>query len=218
MRLVISADGKKIAENTVSVNSFNVALVWSTDTFVPGSYDAKALPSVGSRVAVAALPEIRNEKPEDLLYTWYLDAESRVRNVIGEQEFVFTITKNVTSVSIIVEVSNLSQSLSVRSAINIPVVRPTVALSPGAPVFTVPGARTTLRATPLYFHVASMNELLFEWGFGGQSTLGVPPDPHVLTLIIPKESGTGTQMLTLTATNQRVLGEDARAEVEINVL
>ncbi|MBI1755095.1 hypothetical protein HYR65_02315, partial [Candidatus Azambacteria bacterium] len=114
VRVVVSINNKKVAENTAAIHSFNVALAWHTDTFVPAEYEGRALPIVGSRVTVSALPEIKNEQPEDLLYTWYVDAESRVRNVVGEQDFTFTVTKNVRFVSIIVEVSNQGQSITVR--------------------------------------------------------------------------------------------------------
>lgn len=218
VRLVISQDAVKITENTVAVHSFTVTLAWAADTFVPGRYDGKALPSVGSRVTVSAYPEMRDENPENLLYTWYLDAESRVRNVVGEQDFTFHVTKYVKSVSVIVEVSNASQSISVRSAINIPVMRPSVAVSPTGPAVLSAGGRAQFLATPLYFHVGSLNEITFEWIFSGQSTFGIPPDPHILTLAVPQTSGAGSEYLTLTATNQQVLGENAKAEVEIYIL
>lgn len=219
VRVVVSVDGKKVAENTASVNSFTAVLAWRADSFVPADYEGKALASVGSRVTVTALPEIRGEKSEDLLYTWYLDAESQVRNVVGEEEFSFFISKNVRSVSVIVEVSNQSQSLSVKQAINVPVVRPSAALAPaGASLTIAPGAKTTVRAVPLYFHIASLNELSFVWSFGGHTVAGVPPDPHVLSLAVPLESGRGTRMLFLDIENKSAPEETARAEMEVNIL
>lgn len=218
VRVIVSVDGKKAAENTVPVNSFTVVLVWRANSFVPPDYEGKALASVGSRVTVAALPEINGEKPEDLLYTWYLDAELHVRSAIGEEEFSFLISKNVRSISVIVEVSNQSQSLSVRQAINISTVKPSVALLPNTSLFVAPGEKTTVRALPFYFHATTLNELSFTWSFGGQTVLGVPPDPNMLLLSIPSDSGRGMRALSVETENRSAPGEAARAEIEVNIL
>ena len=111
-RLVISdLNKKKITENTVSIGSYDVSLVWQTNSFSPLDYEGRTMPSVGSRIVVTAIPEIRNEDPENLIYTWYVNSESQVRGVLGEQTFSFLVTKNVTFIPVMVEVSNLSQSV-----------------------------------------------------------------------------------------------------------
>ena len=228
VRLAISENGKKITENTVSVASFNVALAWHTDTFAPAEYEGKTLPSVGSRVTVIAVPEIKNEKPEDLLYTWYLESESQVRGMVGEDEFSFIVTKNVTFVPIVVEVSTQSQSITVRGAINIPVQRPTVVLyrslekesdgvSSAYPAALKPGESGYFYAKPYGFHIRSLDDLSYEWEFAGRNILGLPPDPHLLTLVIPKDSGAGSRILNVAVSNPRFLGEDSGARMEVRI-
>lgn len=227
VRLVISENGQKLTENTVSVASFNVVLTWHTDTFVPADYEGKAIPSVGSRVTVVATPEIRDEKPDDLLYTWYIDAESEIRGAIGEQEFSFNIRKNVNFVSVIVEVSTQSQSIMVREAINVPVIRPFLVIYnsaekengglPKGSIALKPSDKTYFYAQPFYFHINSLDDLTYEWNFAGYSVLGAPPDPNLLTLTIPKDSGTGARILQVGASNPALLGEDAGARVEIRI-
>lgn len=218
VRVVVSSEGKRIAENTASIGSFVVSLTWVTDTFVPADYAGKALPSVGSRITVTSFPDIRGESPENLLYTWYIDAESHVRNVLAEQEFSFVAPKNTSFVSIMVEVSNLSQSVSVSKAITIPLAKPSIVLDPPTPLSFVPGGKAVINARPFYFHIVSMNELSYEWFFGDKTIMGVPPDPQELTLIIPQDSSTGTQYLRMEATSNTVLGERARADLAITVL
>jgi len=228
VRLVISENGRKLTENTVSVASFNVALTWHAATFAPAEYEGKALPSVGSRVTVTAIPEIKNESPEDLLYTWYLESESQVRGAIGENEFSFMITKNVTFIPIVVEVSTQSQSITVRGAVNIPIQRPTVVLyrslekendgvSSAYPAALKPGDVAYFYAKPYGFHVKSLDDLSYEWEFAGRNILGFPPDPHLLTLVIPKDSGAGSRMLNVVISNPRFLGEDAGARMEVRI-
>ncbi|MBI5913151.1 hypothetical protein HY839_01780 [Candidatus Azambacteria bacterium] len=218
VRLSIIEDGKKIAENAVSVSSFNVSLVWRTNTFVPADYEGKALPIVGSTITLTAFPDIKGESPDNLLYTWSVDAESRVRNVLGEQEFSFTVMKNVSAVFVSVEVSTLNQSSTASKAVSISLAKPQVLLSSVTPLFLFPGEKIDLMAQPYYFNIANATDLLYEWSFGGKSTLGIPPDPNALTLAIPSDSGTGSQMLGVSAENRRTPGETGRTSLEINIL
>ena len=127
VRLSLIENGKKITENTVSVASFNVSLLWRTNTFVPADYEGKALPAVGSTISLTAFPEIKGESPDDLLYTWSVNAESKVRNVLGEQEFSFTVTKNTSSVLFRL-VSTLNQSFTASKALNISLTKPHILL------------------------------------------------------------------------------------------
>ena len=227
VRLIITENGQKVAENSASISSFSVSVVWSTDTFVPADYEGKALPIVGSLVTLTAIPDIRGENPEDLLYTWYVDSESRVRGVANEQSFSFYVTKNVLYVPVVVEVSNAGQSILVRQAITIPVMRPAVllyhaaekstALSPGA--FSMnPGEKTNVYARPFYFHIRQASDLSYQWRFANANAAGTPPDPDLLLLSVPENSGSGETPLTVSAESFIVPGERAKTELPITIL
>ncbi len=218
VRLSIIEDGEKIAENTISIASFNVSLVWRTNTFVPADYEGKALPIVGSTITLTAFPEIKGESPDNLLYTWSVDAESRVRSVLGEQEFSFTVMKNVSSIFVSVEVSTLNQSSTASKAINVFLAKPQILLNSTLPVFLAPGEKIELAAQPYYFNIVNATDLQYEWTFGGKNALGIPPDPNTLTLAIPPDSGTGSQMLQVTVENRRTPGEAGRASLEVIIL
>ncbi len=218
VRLSVIEDSAKIAENAVSIASFNVSLAWRTNTFVPADYEGKALPVVGSTITLTAFPEIKGESPDNLLYTWSVDAESRVRSVLGEQEFSFTVMKNVSSVFVSVEVSTLNQSSTASKAINIFLAKPHILLEPDAPLFLAPGGKIDLKAHPYYFNIASATDLQYEWSFGGKSALGIPPDPNALTLAIPPDSGIGSQIVEVSAENRRTPGEKGRASLEVIIL
>jgi len=217
VRVAVLVGGQKVTENTVSVQSFNVALVWKTDTFVPPEYGGKALPTAGSRVTVSALPEIRNENPDDLLYSWYLDGESQVRSVGGEQDFTFVVAQTSGSVPVMVDVATPTGSLRIRKAITIPVVKPSVVLQPADAVSVARGAKTTVEALPYYFHIVTLNQLSYDWVFVGSSVRGVPPDPNVLSLIIPENSAAGAEWLSLKTQNLSAPAEQTTANVQINV-
>ena len=218
VRLSIIEDGKKITENTVSVSSFNVSLLWRTNTFVPADYEGKALPVVGSTISLTAFPEIKGESPENLLYTWSVNAESQVRNILGEQEFSFTIMKNTSSVFVSVEVSTLNQSFTASKALNISLAKPQILLDTPPFLFLVPGGKIDLSAQPYYFNIASAADLRYNWSFGAKSILGIPPDPNMLTLAIPSDSQTGSQTLHVVAENLRTPGETGRTSIEVTIL
>lgn len=227
VRLIITENGQKIAENSASISSFNVSVVWSADTFVPADYEGKALPIVGSLVTLTAIPDIRGENPEDLLYTWYVDSESRVRGVANEQSFSFHITRNVLFIPVVVEVSNMGQSILVRQAITIPVMRPSIllyhtaekstALSSGA--FSMNrGEKINVYARPFYFHVSQASDLSYQWRFANTNAAGTPPDPDTLLLSVPENSGSGETALTVFAESFIVPGERAKTELPVTIL
>ena len=227
-RLVISdLNKKKITENTVSIGSYDVSLVWQTNSFSPLDYEGRTMPSVGSRIVVTAIPEIRNEDPENLIYTWYVNSESQVRGVLGEQTFSFLVTKNVTFIPVMVEVSNLSQSVTVRKGISIPIIRPTLTLyqkqgqklSAGNATFALPGSQISFYAQPFYFHINKAADLVYKWSFAGKEAVSAgSEDANLLILTIPQTSGAGRSMLEVRAENPRVLGEWAKTEMEINII
>ena len=227
-RLVISdLNKKKITENTVSIGSYDVSLVWQTNSFSPLDYEGRTMPSVGSRIIVTAIPEIRNEDPENLIYTWYVNSESQVRGVLGEQTFSFLVTKNVTFIPVMVEVSNLSQSITVRKGISVPIVKPSLALyqkqnqklSAERATFVLPGSQIDFYAQPFYFHINKATDLIYKWSFAGKEAVSAAgEDANLLALTIPQTSGAGRSMLEVKVENPRILGEWARAEIEINII
>lgn len=227
VRLVIVENGQSIAENSVSVNSFSVSLLWSTNTFVPADYEGKALPTVGSAITLNAIPDIQGENPEDLLYTWVINSESRVRGVANEQSISFHVTKNVLSIPVVVEVSNASQSVLVRQAINIPVVHPLVVLyhydqNPTIlsyrNLFLGPGEKTNVLAQPYYFHIQQASDLSYSWRFANTNAKGEFPDPNILILSIPENSGAGNTSLTVVAENPLTPGEQTTGELLVYIL
>lgn len=228
VRVVAMEGNEKITENSIAVNSYNVSLVWHADTYIPPEYEGKALPSRGSRVTVTAIPDIKGYTADQLLYTWYLDAESRVRGAAGEQEFSFVVMNATDFVPVFVEVSNPSGAITVMQAVSIPVVQPSVLIyhqqyQPSVETATTeislnPGQSVDLRAQPFNFHISGLNSLDYIWKFIGKESTGLPPDPNVLTLTIPQDSGSGSRDLSLLASNKTVITERTDTLLTINIV
>ena len=227
VRVVIEEGGEKITENAVLVSSYNVSLVWSAETYTPPEYEGKALPSRGSRVSVTAIPDIKDYEADELLYTWHLYAESKVRGVLGEDEFSFLITKSVDSIPVFVEVTNLSRSIVVNQAILIPVVRPSVVIYhkksertseiATKKVAITPGESVDIVAKPFNFRASKIADLNFLWEFIGQKAEGERGNPNILTLSIPENSGFGSENLKLQTTNKEVFQERVSSFLAINI-
>ncbi len=227
VRLVIMQRKVKITENAILVSSYNVSLAWNAETYVPPEYEGKALPSRGSKVTVTAIPDIKGYDSKDLLYTWYLDAESRVRKVLGEDEFSFFITKSVDFIPVFVEVSNLSGSIVVSQAVSIPVVRPSVliyhqlsdktAKTAVRKLFIAPGESKKITAKPFNFQAKSIIDFEYEWEFIGKKASGERKNPNLLTLIIPETSSLGIKNLMLKVINRKFIKERTSAILVVNI-
>lgn len=228
VRVVAVEGNEKITENSVVISSYNVSLVWYADTYVPPEYEGKALPSRGSKVTVTAIPDIKGYSSDQLVYTWYLNAESRVRNVAGEQEFSFVITKNTDFIPVFVEVSNLSGSITIKQAVSIPVVQPSVLIyhqprqtaveEAISELSITPGQTVVLNARPFNFHIDSSNGLDYIWKFIGKESAGSPPEPNILTLTIPRDSSFGTRDLNLQVSNKAIITERAGSLLTVNII
>lgn len=227
VRLVIMQDNVKLTENAILISSYNISLVWNSETYVPPEYEGKALPSRGSRVTVTAIPDIKGYDAEDLLYTWYLDAESRVRRVLGEDEFSFFITKSADFMPVFVEVSNLSGSIIISQAVSIPIVRPSVLIYHQLSdktarialnkLFITPGESKKITAKPFNFQAKNIIDFDYEWEFIGKKAKGEKRNPNLLTLTIPETSSFGIKNLVLRVTNRDLVKEKALATLVINI-
>jgi len=51
----------------------DVTLTWSTDTYIPTSYQGKALPVKGSNIEVVATINSLGVNPEKLIYNWFIN-------------------------------------------------------------------------------------------------------------------------------------------------
>ena len=227
VRLTIMNKNERITENAIFVSSYNVSMTWSTDTYTPPGYEGKALPSRKSRVTVTAIPEIAGYDSDELLYTWYLDGSSRVRGVVGRDDFSFPITGSIDEISVFVEVSNPARSITVTQAVIIPVVRPSVLIyskkserqaeTAISRISVSPGDLKNLIAKPFNFRARNMIDFDYIWEFMGVRKMGERGYPNLLTLSIPENSGYGKRYLKLETANRNIASERATIELTIEI-
>ncbi|MEK7452790.1 MAG: hypothetical protein AAB614_00995 [Patescibacteria group bacterium] len=228
VRLTILENNKKVAENAVLISSYNISLIWKAETYVPPEYEGKAMPTRGSKVTVTAIPDIKDVDSKELLYTWYLNSESQVRGVLGEDAFSFIVSKSVDFIPVFVEVSNLSGSITVSQAISIPVVRPSVLLYHKTSekrselalnnIDISPGKSISVIARPFNFQANNLTDFDYIWEFIGNKAFGDNIDPSLLTLQISENSALGSKNLTLLATSRKSYKERAVSNLTVNII
>jgi len=228
VRVVVMQDNKKIAENSILVSSYSVSLVWSANTYVPPEYEGKALPVRGSQITVTAIPNIKGFDPSELVYTWYLNADSKLRNIMGQDEFSFPVSISADSFLVFVDVSTPSGAVTVRQTLNIPVVRPSVLIyqkrsagmseSASSNIFISPGETQNFIAKPYNFKAGNSLDFDYIWEFVNKTTEGLRKNPETLVLKIPDDSGYGQRYLTVTASNLKNSSERAQKDISVNII
>jgi len=96
----------------------SVTLTWTTDTYVPLSYQGKALPSRGSNIEVVAQLDSLQLNPEELNFNWFINNHiEKEGSGINKQIFKFTISESISKNHIIrVEVTDLGNTMNISSS------------------------------------------------------------------------------------------------------
>lgn len=144
-----------------------ILLTWSAANFYPTTYHGRALPTPGTPITVS-VALLQNGTFSDLSNTqiaWYKN-EEKMDSGTGLTQITFQpetgeVGNNFVRAELTLGTSTIDQSVLV------PVVNPSVAIEipyPGASVDA--NSDVTLRATPFFFNISSLQDLLFYWQVG----------------------------------------------------
>ncbi len=142
-------------------------LTWSASNFYPSTYRGRALPTPGTPVTVS-VALLQNGKFTDLSNTsvvWYKN-EEKFDGGTGLTQITFQpssgeVGNNFIRAELSVGTSTIDQSILV------PVTNPSVAIEIPYPNSLVDASSDiTLRATPFFFNITSLQDLLFYWQVG----------------------------------------------------
>lgn len=147
--------------------SSQVILTWNASSFHPSLYPGRVLPSPKSSFAVTA-SMLTGGKFADLsnrTVTWY-ENEDRIQSGTGLTAITITTnqdagTNEVVRAEVAFGTSTVSQSVV------IPIAPPSVVIEipyPGGQVKA--GSQISLRATPFFFNISSLSDLIFYWQIG----------------------------------------------------
>lgn len=207
-----------IDQSNSANNSFELDLVWKTNTLVPFDYPGKALPGTLSGITIYALANVPN--PEKLEYNWIVEDASSYRegpdqlgigqNIFNWATFIvpgFTHKIKVTAKD---PVSERSAS----AALAFKTQRPQVyAYFKNNDNFNNLAPKTlnlsadqeaSLLIRPFYFNVLSINDFDFKWYLDSKLVQENNAQPDILPIHIAKDMPAGAQTnLRLEVINKR---------------
>ena len=172
--------GQQQKPPTIKINSGDLVLVWSANTYVPPGYPGKALPTYDSMVKISTLPMTKaGENLQNVIYNWYIDG-AQGPSAYGEKakDFLFkasTAAGSYHSATLKITDSDNNQLLSLTTII--PVTAPVTVLSmessPSAAAYSSaaetaslsPGQTAVFAATPYFFNVSTPFSLNYQWTF-----------------------------------------------------
>ncbi|MCC7436712.1 hypothetical protein IT402_02475 [Candidatus Nomurabacteria bacterium] len=211
----VSASGNEgFAESSLIIRSASVDMVWeASDSYTPPFYKGKALPSVGARIKVAAIPSIT--APKTLSYKWQYNGDA-VLNQSGTNKNSISIKTDVLSSNENFSVAISNGGFSGSGSTSISLRDPNIVMyqkSNGFIDYTngslkdvyvnLPGV--TLRAEPFNFSFSNSLENSLSIGFklGEQSFIGTSSIQE-LSITRPEEGGESSINTTITSIKERL--------------
>lgn len=218
-------------------SEINITLTWSTDTYVPLDYPAKALPTRGSAIEVVANVDwpAGQEKinPQELVYNWFLDDHiQKADSGQGKQTFQFNIGDSLTRRRLVkVKIENTEGTLiaSTPSYLSIKPHQPEIILEAEIP-FLEPFNSTQkyqisanqeieFAAKPYFFNIKDIDELNYHWSSGGEEASQISSDnPNVFILKVGQITQSLKQELVVEVENKNNPLQKAQTTAEITFI
>jgi len=199
-------------------NSFELDLIWKTNTLVPFDYPGKALPGTLSGITIYALANVPN--PERLEYNWIVDDASSYRegpDQVGIGQSIFNwatfIVPGFTH-KIKVTAKDPVSEKSASAALTFKTQKPQIYtyfknndnfnnLAPKT-LNLSPDQEISLLIRPFYFNVLSINDFDFAWYLNNKLIQENNAQPDILPIHIAKEMPAGSRTnLRLEVINKR---------------
>ena len=192
VRVDVITPAGDVRSKSIDIETVSSPLYWWADTIVPYWYKGKALPSLNSRVTVAALPNTRN--PNQLSYQWKFN-DGVIPNASGFGKSVFSFTMPfAVEEEIDVTIKDIAGSFSKAAAIGIGPVSPSAGIYEVRPLsgiryekqlteFSAPsGESYDFLAAPFFFSKERSKNLKYAWRLNDEDIIGTFTRPWLFTL------------------------------------
>ncbi len=189
------------ASETIYVT--DLALTWTTDTYVPKWYKGKALPVAGSSMRIVAVPLFIVDgaavPPEKLIYTWSLNGNNLLSG-LGQR--TVTVSQSLlpkTSQLIKVVIEDLHKKVRKEQRVAISPRQPRAVVYQVLPLGGIEyrkgislfssAARgiTDFQVEPFFFSTQARQDVTYRWTVGGKEIIGTPQHPYLLTVDTQEE-------------------------------
>lgn len=205
-------------------------LTWSANSYVPLSYEGKALPIRGSKIKVFALPAKKlAQNPDYLYYRWLLDDDVvGWASGVGNSFFQFTASKwagDYHKIESQILDSQQGATLS-QNSIYIKIIDPEVLISSSSnsnysiieKVIAKTGQNLTILAEPLFFNVQKISDLIFNWTLDGQAPTSIDEkNQNQMTIKIPAGNLSASIFKNLSLSVQKQADQMQQSTVNLSV-
>lgn len=226
VKVTVTPPSGSALSKTAVVRSFDMPLYWWADSVVPAWYRGKALPSIGSDVRIAALPNLPGVNPKTLLYSWEFNNNfAGNQSGVGKSVFRFTPQFPVRE-TIMVRVQNASGSIDKEKTVEISPLDPFVRAYELKPLEGIQFSRILkslsvqretfldVIAEPFFFPLKNFRDLAFQWSSGGKAAQEQKENPNILSI----QSGSnarGRFPISVIIKNKKDDGQQAHNSFEV---
>lgn len=189
---------------SLAVYTTDIAMTWTTDTYVPKWYKGKALPIPNSVVRVVAIPTIIIEgitiPANRLIYTWEKNGE-RVLYGVDKQILEFQEPEQSWDIpTIVLTIEDIERRIQKEARVMVASRRPEAVIYQSFPLGGIEFRRGTsaffpiapgvvdVQIEPFFFNTRSRHDLSYEWSIQGNVVPGSPKNPFLLTLDTQQQS------------------------------
>ncbi|MBI5140342.1 MAG: hypothetical protein HZA94_02765 [Candidatus Vogelbacteria bacterium] len=198
---------------TIEINPADVDLLWESNSHVPVFYKGAALPSVGSRLRIHAVPNFKNNagsriNPANLVYKWRVNYQSA--NSGDQKSALDLIMGDTTQSKITVDVSDASDETMATKTLTLTRATPKSIFyevdSLLGPIYNVAvlgtfnmvNKESVIKAEP--FYMTNQQEKAYDWTVN--SAPFVPEGGDIGTITLRQGAGKGESALGVTIRNQ----------------
>lgn len=225
----ITGNGLSLVK-TITLSPQDTTVLWeATDSYVPPFYRGKKLPSNESLITVSAIPNFQNKlsslKLNDAVFLWSRN-DNRILNVGGYAKDSITIQHNKLrpSEKITVDVSDMSNNVTARKSILVPIINPEIhwyykndsnyrkltAIDRG---LRVNNGNVVLVAEPYFFSFSrNTNDLNYEWRVNNEIVY-LEPGTDKKELLVQNPGQTGQATFTLDIKNPKTFLQSAGSKI-----
>ncbi|MBP9757598.1 MAG: hypothetical protein KBD06_03280 [Candidatus Pacebacteria bacterium] len=215
-RADISARVDGVGEDlSISITPLSVDLLWEADTYAPGLYRGRRLPSLGSSITLQALPHFMKDGVEipdsQLLYTWKQNGEVLLSGR-GKSSLKIPVSEFSQTNTVSVNVTTSDKMLGADRTVSIPTAEPDVRLYFEHPLYgtmyhaavprdtAIGDTEMTFTAIPYFASATGPNDPQFShlWRVNKTAVEANNIRPATLTISAGAEGGTGLVELSLT--------------------
>jgi hypothetical protein len=201
-------------------NQPRLFMTWQAYSYTPPPFPGKILPTSNSPIAVSV--EVVNPTTGKIIdlgkqtIYWYIN-DNFFKGGQGVQNIYFRLPAQASSfISVRAQLPNLGNGMLLKT-IQIPLVRPEVAIEAPYPDKRFGGASLQVKGFPYFFNVANPSALNFTWNVNGETPPNAENPAYLVVNINPDAPSGSTLNIRLTIQNPSNSSESASKIISLTL-